>query len=160
MVGKLFYFFEDSVKNCYLFFCKWLLGVSGKASGLGFFFVSSFVVTNSISPFVRGLFTLSIFNQLCYCLSKDPFHLLFCFWNASVTEFFIIDFININWTVVCPLSFIILIFRAFPLFILVNLATAFLHFLKESAFSVSDFLYYVPVVSAPLRIMSFLLFYF
>lgn len=86
--------------------------------------------------------------------------MLFCFWDASVTEFFIIDFININWTVVCPLSFIILIFRGFPLFILVNLATAFLHFLKESAFGFSDFLYYVPIISALLGIISFLLFYF
>lgn len=60
----------------------------------------------------------------------------------------------------CPLSFIILIFRGFPLFILVNLAIAFLHFLKESAFGFSDFLYYVPIISALLGIISFLLFYF
>lgn len=60
MAGKLFYFLEDSVKNCYLFF-KWLLGVIGEASGLEFFFVSNFVITNFISPFVRGLCTIVYF---------------------------------------------------------------------------------------------------
>lgn len=159
MVGKLFYLLEGSVKNGYLFF-KRLLRVSGEASGLGFFFVSNSVITNSISPFVRGLFTLSIFNQLHYCLSRDPFHLLFCLQNTSVTVFFKIDFINTNWMVVFPFSLIILIFRGFPLFILLNLATAFLYFLKESAFNFSDFLYYVPIISALLSIISFLLFSF
>lgn len=102
---------------------------------------------------------LSIFNQLHYCLSKDPF-LLFCFWNMLVIVFFIIDFINTNWMVVCPLSFIILIFRGFPPFILVNLATAFLYFLKELAFGLSDFLYYVPIISALFSIISSLFFFF
>lgn len=58
------------MKNDYLFFFKWLLRLNDEPSRLGIFFVSNFV-SNSIFPFVRGLFTLSIFNQLHYCLSKD-----------------------------------------------------------------------------------------
>lgn len=61
---------EVLVKNDYLFFFKWLLRLNDEPSQLGIFFVSNFV-SNSIFLFVRGLFTLSIFNQLHYCLSKD-----------------------------------------------------------------------------------------